>query len=140
MIHLIKLCVGMPNVEALKAWRAQNAAAGNGRADGNSMHRTRMTPRRKTEIVGQGSLYWVMSGSIRCRQRIVALEEGQDKEGRGFCDIIMDPEIIIVTPKRKRPFQGWRYLKPADTPRDVEGENGLPEGDMANELARLGLI
>lgn len=139
-MNLVKLCVGAPSVEALMEWRAQRRAAGYGRADGCNMHRTRMMPKLRDEIIGQGSLYWVMSGVIRCRQKIVALEPSADAEGRSYCDIIMDPEIVLCVPQPKRPFQGWRYLKPADAPRDIAAGDELPDGDMGDELARMGLL
>lgn len=140
MINLVKLCVGAPTVEVLEAWRAQRRAEGYGRADGCNVHRTRMMPKRRDEIVGQGSLYWVMSGVIRCRQLIVGLEPTKDGEGHSYCDIVMDPEIVLCVPQPKRPFQGWRYLKGEDAPRDLGTDVELPEGEMAEELARMGLL
>ena len=139
-LHLIKLCVGAPTIEALTEWRARRIAEGRGRTDGLNYHRTRMMPKRHQEIVAQGSLYWVMSGMVRCRQIIAALEPGVDSEGRGYCEILMHPRIIPVTPQPKRPFQGWRYLEEKDAPDDLEPGSEAPEGDMADTLARMGLI
>lgn len=140
-MHIIKLCVGVSSVEELVEWRAQRRAQGLGRPDGLNVHRTRMMPKRAGDIAGQGSLYWVIAGSVRCRQRIVALEAATDHEGRSCCDILLDPEVIRTAPWPRRPFQGWRYLDPKDAPPDLAraGEEAPPEG-MAEELAQLGLI
>lgn len=141
MIHLIKLCVGVTAVEELEAWRDANRDMGLARPDGNDMHRTRMMPKRADEIVGQGSLYWVMSGAIRGRQRIVGLEPGEDEDGRSHCKIVLAPGVIRTVPQPKRPFQGWRYLKPEDAPEDLKGEGVTQDdGALVDELARLGLI
>lgn len=139
-LHLIKLCVGAPTIEALVEWRSLQKARGLGRANGNNVHRTRMMPKRRDEIVGQGSLFWVMSGIVRCRQSIVELEAGKDSEGKSYCEIIMHPLIIPVTPQPKRPFQGWRYLEDANAPRDLPQGDDAPEGEMADALAKMGLI
>lgn len=139
-LHLIKLCVGSPTIESLMEWRALRRARGEGREDGLNYHRTRMAPKRREEILGQGSLYWVMSGVIRCRQLIAGLEVAKDSEGRGYCEILIHPRIIPVTPLPKRPFQGWRYLEDAVAPRDLPQGSDAPDGEMADELARMGLI
>lgn len=140
-MHIIKLCVGISSVEDLIEWRAERQAQGLGRPDGLARHRTRMMPRKADEIVGQGSLYWVIAGAVRCRQRIVALEAATDSEGKPCCDILMDPEIIRTAPYPRRPFQGWRYLVPGEAPPDLgTGSGETPPEDMAEELARLGLI
>lgn len=135
-MHIIKLCVGVSSVEELAEWRAQRR-----RPDGLNVHRTRMMPKKAEEIIGVGSLYWVIGGFIRCRQVIAGLEAATDAEGRGCCDILMEPELIRTTPYPRRPFQGWRYLVPKDAPPDLarSGADDPPEG-MAEELAQLGLI
>lgn len=140
-MHIIKLCVGISSVEELAQWRAQRQAQGLGRPDGLIVHRTRMMPKRADDIVGKGSLYWVMSGAVRCRQLIVGLEAGTDDEGRKCCNMLLDPELIRTVPYPRRPFQGWRYLESKDAPPDLAqaGEEEPPEG-MAEELAQLGLL
>lgn len=140
MIHLIKLCVGCPSVEELQEWRDQRRTRGLGRPDGLNVHRTRMTPKRADEIIGQGSLYWVMGGLIRARQLVVGLENGTDPEGRSYCEILMAPELIRTVPQPRRPFQGWRYLKPEDAPADLDAGADDDGGELVEELARLGLL
>ncbi len=99
-------------------------------------------PKRRAEIEVIGSIYWVISGVIRCRQPILRLAEAVDDQGRACCDIIMAPDMIRISPRPKSPFQGWRYLDPKDAPPDL-GQGGFAEeGDpeLGLELARLGLI
>lgn len=143
MMHMIKLCVGVATLEELESYRSERAHWW-GADYGNDVHvhRTRMRPRLADEIEGQGSIYWVISGVIRARQKILRLAEAADSEGRGCCDIIMAPDLVRVAPRPKRPFQGWRYLKPTEAPADL-GSAGFEEGqsmELAEELARLGLL
>ncbi len=141
VMNIIKLCVGVSSVEELLAWRAERKAQGLGRPDGLNVHRTRMMPKRADDVVGKGSLYWVIAGTIRCRQRIVGLEAATDAEGRPQCHILLDPEVIRTLPYPRRPFQGWRYLQPKDAPPDLgAGDGETPPDGMAEELAELGLI
>lgn len=107
---------------------------------------TRQFPKRPG-VVG-GSIYWAFAGAIQCRQRIVALVEHRDSNGRPFCELQLDPEIVPVRPRAKKPFQGWRYLEPSDAPADlVSGEDpeeaaevaAMPEA-LRRELGRLGVI
>ena len=140
MIHLIKLCVGVDSVEQLENWRAERKALGLGRADGLNYHRTRMTPKRAGEIAGQGSLYWVIGGEIRGRQKIAGFESVVRDDGVPACLILMEPGVIRTVPQPRRPFQGWRYLKPEDAPPDLDPEVDLGESEIIAELARLGLL
>jgi len=34
----------------------------------------------------------------------------------------MKPKIILVNPSPRRAFQGWRYLKPEDAPKDISAD------------------
>lgn len=140
MIHLIKLCVGCGSVSQLEQWRAERRRFDTGLEGAFNVHRTRMMPKRAKEIEGQGSLYWVIGGQIQARQQIVALVGGTDEEGRGYCDIVMRPEVVRTVLQPKRPFQGWRYLRAADAPADLpEGVDAKDEALVA-ELSHLGLI
>lgn len=140
---MIKLCVGVATLEELESYREERAHWwGADYGEDVHVHRTRTMPRRREEMAGVGSIYWVISGVIRCRQPILRLAEAIDERGLTCCDIIMSPELIRVSPRPKSPFQGWRYLAPQDAPPDL-GEDGFAEeGDpeLALELSRLGLI
>ena len=75
-VNLIKLSVGTESVEGLAEWHASKRAQ---TPDGLPRHVTRMWPKRETEILNGGSIYWVIKGSIQCRQVIKRLDEV------GFC-------------------------------------------------------
>ena len=146
-VHLRKLCVGVDHVDQLAAWQARRLAASGGKP-GSLFHQTRSHPKRRDEILQGGSLYWVIRGIMRVRQRIVGIEDApletgdHDMRRRPACRLILDPELVLVEPRAHRPFQGWRYLEPADAPRDLEAGDAtaeMPPG-MAAELKELGLI
>jgi hypothetical protein len=141
--HLIKLCVGVATLEELESYRQERAHWwGADYGEDVHVHRTRTRPKRADEIEGgQGSIYWVISGVIRCRQPILRLAEAVDEQGLKCCDIIMAPDLVRVLPRPKSPFQGWRYLEPKDAPPDLDaGVEGHGAEHIAEELARLGLI
>jgi hypothetical protein len=136
-LHLIKLAVGIDSLPHLRAVHAQRAADfGLG-----AFTETRMVPRRAEELLGGGSLYWVIKGSTAARQPILGLDVQDDAEGRAFCRIRLG-DIIPVIGQPRRPFQGWRYLKADDAPADagaISGGEDIPP-KMAAELRALGLL
>ena len=137
-LNLIKLCVGVSEVEEMNAWVAM-CRGGHDTLD----HVTRMFPRRKDEILPGGSLYWVIKGMILCRQPIEDLETIVGGDGIERCRIVFKPKIIRVRPTPRRAFQGWRYLAEADCPPDIKkGEQAVANmpDDMQRELAALGLL
>lgn len=142
-LHLIKLCVGADDVEDLQNWQNARLAEKRKRKEKPVLaHVTRMVPTRAAEILDGGSLYWVMKGIIRCRQRIVDIEPFVDGEGIKRCRLVLDPEIVLVRRRERRSFQGWRYLDPKDAPEDVKGVDevdDMPE-EMRRELEELGLL
>jgi hypothetical protein len=139
-LHLQKLSVGTENVADLAAWQASKRAQA---PDGLPRHVTRMWPKRAEELLSGGSIYWVVKGSLLCRQRIVRLDEYIGADGIRRCAIVIDPELIRVVPSLKRPFQGWRYLKPEDAPKDLpagrENEEALPPS-LSAALAEIGIL
>lgn len=139
-LHLQKLSVGTENVADLAAWQASKRAQA---PDGLPRHVTRMWPKRADELLSGGSIYWVVKGSLLCRQRIVRLDEYIGTDGIRRCAIVIDPELIRVVPSLKRPFQGWRYLKPEDAPKDLpagrENEEALPPS-LSAALAEIGIL
>ena len=124
-LHLIKLSVGSKNVESMSDWQATRRAQ---TEDGLPRHITRMWPRRADEVLDGGSLYWVMKGVIRCRQKLIGIEPFTDNEGIGRCRLVLDKEIVPTRRQERRPFQGWRYLKPQDAPADLKSStvNDVP--------------
>lgn len=139
-VNLVKLSVGSEGVETLVDWQVTRAAQ---YEDGLPRHITRMWPKREAEILNGGSIYWVIKGQIQCRQRIVRLDEVIGEDGIRRCAIILDPEIHRTQSALKRPFQGWRYLNPADTPADLprakSPEEALPD-DLNRALAEIGVL
>ncbi|WP_425038342.1 DUF1489 family protein [Primorskyibacter sp. S187A] len=139
-MNLIKLCVGAEKVEDLLHWQKQPRAKG---PDGQPRHVTRMWPKRADEILQGGSLYWVFKGLVLCRQRILRLDEVQGADGIVRCGIVLDTDVIRVQSIQKRPFQGWRYLKPSDAPADLNArqqrEEPLPP-KLNAALAEIGVL
>jgi len=136
-LNILKLCVGVSEIEELESW-VKDCRAGRDTLD----HVTRMFPKRKDEILPGGSLYWVMRGMVLCRQPIAALEPVTGADGIERCRIMFKPQIIPVRPVPKRAFQGWRYLEEADAPPDLPKASkvdGMPE-KLRRELAELGLL
>ncbi len=115
-LHMVKLCVGANEINDLKVW--QNSLLAHSE---RPYHRTRMVPKRAGELLDGGSIYWVIRGLVQVRQSICDVKELTDRTGRRACELIFDPKLIMVEPTPKRAFQGWRYLKPADAPVDLDG-------------------
>lgn len=142
-LNLLKLCVGADTVEDLEAWIAHRLAEKRRAGEPvEHFHTTRMIPKRADELVAGGSLYWVIKGSVQCRQRLLEVRPFTDGEGISRCRLVLDPGLVRTEWQPRRAFQGWRYLKAEDAPAD------LPTGTAANaippklhrELAELGLL
>jgi hypothetical protein len=139
MINILKLCVGADSVEDLLDWqRSQRAHWPQGKA----VHVTRMWPKREAEVLEGGSLYWVIKGVILARQKITDLQQVDLGDGISRCALVLDAEVIRTEAAPRRPFQGWRYLDPADSPRDLPKgrakDDPLPAA-LAQALAEIGL-
>lgn len=139
-INLLKLCVGAESFEDQAAWIKTRVTAGG--ADYRPTHVTRMWPKQEAAILNGGSLYWVIKGAIQARQKILRLDEVIGHDGIRRCAIVMEPELIRTNTAIRRPFQGWRYLKPEDAPADLPksrvADDALPR-DLALALADIGL-
>jgi hypothetical protein len=136
-LNIVKLCVGADSIDHLRDW-IKDAKAGRDTLD----HTTRMFPKRGSEIVPGGSLYWVIKGLILCRQPIAALTPVTGADGIERCKIEFKAQIIPVRPAPRRAFQGWRYLEAADAPPDLPKgatASGMPD-KMRRELSELGLL
>lgn len=140
-VHLIKLAVGIDSVEHLRAVQRQRLRESVTRGERARLrHVTRSTPRRAAEIVDGGSMYWVIRGTVRARQRIVAIEPVAGRDGIGRCALILGRKLIPTLPFRKRAFQGWRYLNEADAPPDARNDAHTLPPKLAAELRELGLL
>jgi hypothetical protein len=134
-LHLLKLAVGVDDIDHLRQLRAAWVAE----RGGNWVY-TRNHPRRTQEVLAGGSIYWVIRGQIRVRQLVTGLRGERDDTGRRYCRIEVDAELVPTLPRACRPFQGWRYLAPADAPPDRSAPTAPPPDRMLAELRALGLI
>jgi len=151
IVHLIKMAVGVEDPAHLARLQQGRLARARAAAKGPAklVHMTRNRPRRGDALLAGGSIYWVIRGWVRLRQRIIGLDEGTREDGRPACMLVLDPELIATHPLAARPFQGWRYLEAAKAPKDagrqepVSGAPGKASGipsDMVMELKELGLL
>jgi hypothetical protein len=143
-LHLVKLCVGCDSVSDLEEWIKQKLKEKKRRGrKPEHIHTTRMVPKRAAELTAGGSLYWVIRGRVTCRERIVDIRPFTDKGGIGRCRVVLDGKIVLVEPRPRAAFQGWRYLESKDAPRDLAraapGASRMPEM-MRRELQELGLL
>ena len=143
-LHLIKLSVGTDSVADLEDWIKQKLKAQKQRGKKpERIHTTRMVPKRADELKDGGSIFWVIRGQIMCRERILDIRPFTDKDGIHRCRLVLDPKCVLVEPRPRSAFQGWRYLEAKDAPRDLSraapGAAKMPE-QMRRELRELGLL
>ena len=140
MLHLTKLAVGVRDIAHLRELQAERAAR-----NPPLRHRTRNFPRRAAEVIDGGSIYWVINGSMLARQRILDVIHDTWDDGSACAGLVLDPKLVPLTGRPTKPFQGWRYLAPADAPPDLiaarraVGEAALP-ASMRRELQELCLL
>jgi len=138
-LHLLRMAVGIDDVAHLR--RVQEARL-DASEEGRLYTITRNTPKRASEVLDRGSLYLIIRGYVRVRQRILGIERLPDDEGRSYCRIEIDPAHISTVLQARKPQQGWRYLDPAEAPEDLKtsasGDEFPPE--LAAELKALGLL
>ncbi len=130
MLHLTKVAFGCTSLDDLAAriWA---------RAPQPVHLTTRYRPKRHEELIG-GSLFWILKHRLIGRSEIIRFVEAEG----GRTDIVIRPYVAPVVPVVRRAHQGWRYLDPANAPRDLaegEGADDLPPG-LVGELAALGLL
>ena len=141
-LHLLKMAVGVGSLDELRQARAARIEQ-----HGGSWVYTRNHPRRADTVLAGGSLFWVIRGQIRVRQRVTGFRSERDEKGRAYCLIEVEPVLVPTLLRAWRPFQGWRYLTPADAPPDAPhhyiaselAEAPMPE-QMLAELRSLGLL
>ena len=141
-LNIIKLCVGCDSVEDLEEWIEfrldEKRRAGQ---PAEQTHITRMAPKRVEDLEG-GSLYWVIKGSVQCRQRLLGIRPFIDGEGISRCHLVLEPQVVRTDWQPRRAFQGWRYLPAKDAPRDLPAGSevaALPP-NLRRDLAELGLL
>lgn len=143
-LNLIKLCVGCESNDDLAHWQARRLADLRRRGEPAELkHTTRMMPRRRDELLGGGSLYWVIKGFVQARQQLVDIRPFTDADGIRRCHLVLDSDLVAVAPRPFRAFQGWRYYPAKDAPPDLhmaaEGADEMP-AELRRQLAELGLL
>ncbi len=140
--HIIKLVVGVEDLADYAARQAREVIDYHGRPAVPCW--TRFMPKQADEILREGgSIYRVIKNRIQCRHRILGFEMVETKEKGTMCMIMQDPTIIKTVSTPRRPFQGWRYLKPAEAPKDIgvyTGDEEEPPVEMAEGLRAAGLL
>jgi hypothetical protein len=132
MLHLTKLAVGVRDIAHLRALQTERAAR-----ETPLRHRTRNFPRRAEEVIDGGSMYWVIGGFVAARQRILGVIEDTRPDGTACAGLVLDPALVPVEGRAVKPFQGWRYLAPAEAPPDVrERRDGVGEAALPPALRR----
>jgi len=137
-LHLLKMAVGVSDVDNMRALQRARR-----RERGMACFLTRNMPRRREEVLDGGSIYWVIKGQVRVRQRILAFHPMVAQDGERRCAVEYDTKLVPTLWQPRRPFQGWRYLFAVDAPPDRP--SGLAEDEdmpaaMAQELRALGLL
>ena len=143
-LHLLKMCVGCDSIRDLESWIDEWHVLM--RRLGRTIdyhHTTRHFPKRASDILAGGSLYWVMKRQIAARQTIRSIEQVVDEAGISRCHLMLERLVVAVEPRPYRPFQGWRYLSQSDAPPDLTKSTSaiasMPQ-TMRAELVQLGLI
>lgn len=144
-VHIIKLVVGVSDIKEFYDNQRLQQIDYNGTPAVPCW--TRYKPKRADEILqSEGSIYRVIKGRIVCRHRILGFEMVDTKVKGTMCMIMQDAEMIETVAMPKRAFQGWRYLKPGDTPPDKgiyhgeEREEDEIPNDIAKGLKEAGLL
>jgi hypothetical protein len=137
-LHLIKVCVGIDTIAELAQVQKRRTLE-----RGRLFHITRHKPRLEAEIRDGGSIYWIIKGFVRVRQRIVGFEETNWPKRGKVCLLLLDKKLVPTEFQPRRAHQGWRYFKAEEAPRDLpKGAKAQkePPPKMAAELRALGLL
>jgi len=143
-IHILRRAFHSDSLDDLAAWqkeRRKEMREAGGKAKTRTMLRN--FPTRQEELLDGGSIYWIIKGNIRARQRVLAIEPNPDPESRRKCVLVLETKIVPTVPFPVRARRGWRYLEPGAVPPDLgdvpKGGDKLP-AELAAELRELGLL
>lgn len=142
-VHLIKLSVGVEDVGHLVKLQKERLKQVGKRGKPRALwHFTRHMPKRVDELLDGGSIYWVIKGFVRARQRLIGFEPGTRPDGSPGVAILFEPKLVRTVPRSFRAFQGWRYFKAEDVPPDMlkGAESADLPAEMEAELRNLGLL
>src|SRR5258705_1914009 len=104
-LHLLKLAVGIDDVEQLRSIRAARAAERGGR-----WVYTRNHPRRAAEVLAGGASFLVIPGHNPERQLGFRFRSERGDNRRRYCPLQGDDELVPPFPTGWRPLPGWRDL------------------------------
>ena len=134
-MNLLKLAVGIKSFNELKLKQSIRFKQHN-----KIIHITRLFPKKFELIKNRGSMYWIINGYISVRQKIINLEKVKHEDGKNYCHIILDQRLVETRQIRYRAFQGWRYLRPENTPEDIQGGKYKSNSQLYKILEDLCLI
>jgi hypothetical protein len=141
-VHILRRAFHADSIEDLATWQAERRKSQGGRKK-EARTFLRAFPTREAELTDGGSIYWIIKGQIRARQRVLRCERVTDPEARRRCAMVLDAEIVPTVPRPVRARRGWRYLEAGEVPADLgaqpKGADKLPE-ELASELRELGLL
>ena len=140
-LNIVKLAVGASSIDDLRDFQERRRKQRRQKPATPHKVFTRNGPKQKDELVDGGSLYWVIKGFIRARQKFVGFDEARDEEGRKYCIFLVDRAVVPTAAWPQQAFQGWRYLDATRAPPDLKaGDSADLPAEMAAELRRLGLL
>jgi hypothetical protein len=132
-LHLTKVAFGATSLDHLAERLRQRGE------EGPVFLTTRYLPKRHEEIIGGGSLYWIIKHTLVARSPILHFGEAEG----GRVAIHIDPALVLTEGRPKRAHQGWRYLEAVDAPVDlgagIVAGDAMPAG-LIGKLSALGLI
>ena len=135
--HLKKIAVGIETVDRLRIRQSMIHET-----YGKIIHSTRNMPKKSSELINSGSMFWIIKRYVLVRQKITNIKQVVREDGSKGCEIELDENLIRVIPTKMKPFQGWRCYLEDDIPQDLNVNNNedeeFPE-QIRSELIKLGL-
>lgn len=134
-MNLLKLSVGIKNIDELRERQIFNVNKYK-----KNIHITRLYPKKYEIIKNEGSMFWIINGYISARQKIIDFHKVEHEDGKFYCHIILDKNIIDTQVTSHRPFQGWRYLINEKTPKDLAINEKINTGKLYKRLEELCIL
>src|SRR5258707_7209200 len=103
-LHLLKLAVGIDDLDHLRRVRAARTAE-----RGGSWVYTRNHPRRAQEVLAGGSIYWIIRGQIRGRHLVTGFRSERGEKGRPYCPSDVARDTVPTPPRPPGPVPGIRH-------------------------------
>ena len=134
-MNLLKLSVGIKNIDELRERQIFNVNKYK-----KNIHITRFYPKKYEIIKNEGSMFWIINGYISARQKIIDFNKVEHEDGKLYCHIILDKNIIDTQVISHRPFQGWRYLVNDKAPKDLAVNEKINKGKLYKRLEDLCIL